>query len=428
VIKSVTELWPPNFDDLVQDVWDHGNEEYDLAGGRGSCKSSTIAEMILLLMRRYSKVNAVLVRKVKNTVGGSVYTEILKAANRLGYSDIYKRKASTHEFTNKRTGQKILTLGLDDKEKSKGCTVEHGYIGIVWFEERTEYTPEEIQAVKQSLLRGSSGPFWCFTSFNPPLNKNNWCNDDLLVDKPGRLVHRSNYLTVPREWLGEYFIHQAEWIKKTTPLLYRNEYLGESVGTGLQIFDNVAERAITDDEIRNFNNRFHGLDWGYWPHPWAYVACAYDDQRQDLYIYDEMKLYRKGNEQSSRLLLEHICKDKRWQWYGMSKPRIPAEAHIMLSADAAEPKSVGDYTAYGWHIRAPKKDRGYAFKWLQTRAHIYIDRKRCPLAWLEFARYEHEVDRQGRIVDDYPDAPADGDDIIAATRYATEPVYRIRGC
>ena len=72
---SVTELWPENFDDFAELAFNHAYEEYDCAGGRGSCKSSTISTLIPLIMRRYPKVSAVMVRKVKNTINDSVFAQ-----------------------------------------------------------------------------------------------------------------------------------------------------------------------------------------------------------------------------------------------------------------------------------------------------------------------------------------------------------------
>ena len=59
-----------------------------------------------------------------------------------------------------------------------------------------------------------------------------WVNAEVIVIRPDRLVHSSTYLDVPVEWLGEQFIIEAEELKKTNELAYRNEYLGEPTGTG----------------------------------------------------------------------------------------------------------------------------------------------------------------------------------------------------
>ena len=84
---------------------------------------------------------------------------------------------------------------------------------MLWFEETTEFRPEEIRSVKQSTMRGGE-KFWTFDSFNPPVNRNNWKNKDALIDKPGRIVHKSDYRTVPIEWLSEAAIEEADWLER----------------------------------------------------------------------------------------------------------------------------------------------------------------------------------------------------------------------
>ena len=48
----------------------------------------------------------------------------------------------------------------------------------------------------------------------------------------------------------------------------------------------------------------------------------------------------------------------------------------IITADSAEPKSIGDYRAYGLMCRAAEKGPGsidYSYKWLQSLAAIVID-------------------------------------------------------
>ena len=58
-------------------------------------------------------------------------------------------------------------------------------------------------------------------------------------------------------------------------------------------------------------------------------------------------------------------------------------------------------------------------QWLQTRAKIVIDRKRCPLAYQEFSAYEYEVDKDGKTLESYPDRD---NHAIDAVRYALSPL------
>ena len=61
--------------------------------------------------------------------------------------------------------------------------------------------------------------------------------------------------------------------------------------------------------------------------------------------------------------------------------------------------------------RVPVDD---GIRWLQKRAHIYIDRRRCPLAWAEFTRYRALEDEEGR----FKGFPDKDNHTIDAVRYA----------
>lgn len=55
------------------------------------------------------------------------------------------------------------------------------------------------------------------------------------------------------------------------------------------MFKNVNVRAINDDEIAQFDRIYHGVDWGYFPDPWAYNRCYYDAARRKLYNIDAVR-------------------------------------------------------------------------------------------------------------------------------------------
>src|SRR5690606_21797242 len=123
----------------------------------------------------------------------------------------------------------------------------------------------------QSLMRGGK-KFTVFYSYNPPKSANNWGNAEGMLTRPDRLVHHTNYLTVPREWLGEQFIIEAEHLKVTKPQSYEHEYLGSITGTGGEVFGNVQCRKISDEEIEEFHNVRRGLDFGYAIDPLSYLV------------------------------------------------------------------------------------------------------------------------------------------------------------
>ena len=99
----------------------------------------------------------------------------------------------------------------------------------------------------------------------------------------------------------------------------------------------------------------------------------------------------------------------------------------MITADSAEPKSIGDFKAYGCFMRAAEKGPDsvrYGIKWLQSLRHIYIDKYRCPDTYDEFIKYEHDRDKEGKIISSFPDRD---NHHIDATRYALERYYKHKG-
>lgn len=418
---ETADLFPYNYNDLFLDVIENKQREYMLWGGRGSCKSSFISIAIRAVMAQYPLVNALVLRKRANTLRDSVFSQLNWAGDMLGLPG--RRMVSPMQIT--QGAQKILFRGTDDPTAIKSIKVEKGYIGILWFEELTEFKPSEVRSVIQSVMRGGE-KFWVFYSFNPPLNRNNWVNKEKLLDKPNRIVIRSDYTTVPKEWLGQAFIDEAEWQLKNNNRLYQNEYLGECTGTGLDVFDNLHNTPMTDKEIGQHDYYFHGIDWGYYPDPWAYNGMAYNPAKKELYIFDELEAYKKGNAETSELLLTHLASGS-YKWYTQNMPSSPSETNVKLTPDSAEPKSIADYRAYGWKCHEPKKTglRDYGFKWLQSLSAIHIDAKRCPKTWAEFSSYSYVTNKNGDIEQTYPEGQADHH--IACVRYALEEVYSRRG-
>jgi PBSX family phage terminase large subunit len=418
-------LIAPTFFDLLKAVLKHSYREFCLLGGRGSTKSSFISIAIIILIIKWPLVNALVVRKYSNTLRDSVYEQIQWAIDILGVNELFKCTVSPLKIEYIPTGQQIIFRGVDKPVKLKSLKLARGYFGILWFEESTEFSPEEVRSVKQTVMRGGED-FWIFDSFNPPVNRNNWKNKDALLDKPGRIVHRSDYREVPVEWLSQAFIDEAEWLRDNNPRLYENEYLGVCTGSGLDVFENVHDITLTDEEIGAFDYYFHGIDWGYFPDPWRYVAMAYKPNTRELFIFDELSASKKGNAETSDMLMRHFASGA-WRWYNDVEPKSPREVRVKLTPDSAEPKSISDYRSYGWNCHEPIKTglRDYGFKWLQSLNAIYIDRKRCPETWEEFQNYSYEMNRDGVIENTYPEGQADHS--LACVRYAMEEVYRRRG-
>lgn len=407
---KISSVIGPAFYDLAHDVFNHGHTHYDLSGGRGSLKSSCISILIPALIVMHPNTHACVFRKVRDTIRDSVFAQYIWSIDKLGMADYWESRVSPMELIYKPTGQKIMFRGTDDPMKLKSIKAPFGYIAFTHFEEKDQFAGrKEIRTILQSTMRGGE-TFWNFESYNPPISRDNWANLDSEEIRSDRLCHKSTYLDAPREWLGEQFIAEAEYVKATNEREYQHEYLGMAVGTGADVFENLEIRPITDEEISHFDRIQNGIDWGFYPDPWAFNRMQYDAARRILYIFDELTGYKQGNKETAERVLDK----------GLTH-------NDRIIADSAEPKSVNDYRSFGLNCIGAQKGPGsveYSMKWLQQLTKIVIDPIRCPDTKKEFSSYEYERDKDGELISGYPDK---NNHHIDAVRYGTELIWRKPG-
>jgi PBSX family phage terminase large subunit len=397
----LSEVIAPSFYKVHKDIKRGLHTHYWLGGGRGSTKSSFVGIETIKGVMEDPNANVVVLRKVKDTLKDSVYEQLQWAIEVLGVGHYWHSSISPLGLTYLPTGQKIIFRGADNPKKIKSIKFSRGYCKYIWYEEVDEFEGmEEIRMINQSLMRGGQ-KFIVFYSYNPPKSANNWVNAEVQLTRDDRLFHHSNYLTVPKEWLGEQFIIEAEHLKETKPTSYQHEYLGEVTGTGGEVFDNVQIRRISDDEISEFHNVKRGLDFGYAIDPLSYNVVHYDRKKKRLYIYHE--LYKAG-----------LSNYSAYHDY-IKKENVNNE---MVLGDSAEPKSLHELRQYGLKIRGVKKGPDsveYGIKFLQSLEAIIIDDIRCPETAREFLTYELDKDANGNFKAAYPDK---NNHAIDAVRYA----------
>ena len=402
---NLTDVIAPSFYGVHWDIMDGKHTYYDLYGGRGSTKSSFISVEIVLGMMDDPEANAVVFRKYAVTIGESVFEQIQWAIDALGVTDLWESRTSPYRFVYKSTGQKIIFRGLDKAKKTKSIKASKGYFKYLWFEELDEFAgPEEIRTVEQSVLRGGS-KFVVFKSFNPPISQSNWANQYVNTPDDSAYRHKSDYRSVPVEWLGEMFI---EHLKATNERAYNHEYLGLPVGLGTNIFDMLDVRTITDEEIQKYQSIYQGQDWGWFPDPKAFIRAAYIPNKELVVLLDEMGGCKIRNSK--------MAEDIQTAGYD--------DYTIYCGVD--EEESIIDFRDAGLPARkaiVTPGSRKYTFEWLQCRT-IVIDPARTPRAYKEIIEYEHEVDGNGEVIADYPDG---NDHWIDALRYATSPLSMRRG-
>lgn len=397
---KLSDVVAPAFKEVHNALKNNKYTHYWLSGGRGSTKSSFISIELILGIMNDPEANAVILRKVKDTLKESVFDQLVWAIDALGVEGYWHVPDAKLVLTYIPTGQQIRFRGADKPKKIKSMKFSKGYCKYLWYEELDEFTGmEEVRMINQSLMRG--GPkFNVFYSYNPPQSVNNWVNAEKQFTRNDRLTHHSNYLTVPKEWLGKQFLIEAEHLKTVKPKSYEHEYLGEVTGTGGEVFDNVTLRPITDEEIKDFWNIKRGLDFGYAIDPLAYGTMHYDRKKKRLYIFHEHYKVGLSNFQA----YEHI-KDEN-------------KDNELIMADSAEPKSINELRQYGSRIIGVRKGPDtveYGIKFLQDLEEIIIDDIRCPNTAKEFISYELEKDGNGDFKAKFPDKNNHAIDMV---RYA----------
>ncbi len=396
------------FHTVIRQIRDFKFLEFVFKGGRGSTKSSNIAQIIVELIKNNPDTHALVCRKVGNTVKNSVYAKIKWAINKQGLQEEFNCGKSPLEITYKPTGQTIYFRGADDPDKIKSINPEFGYIAFLWLEELDQFCgEEEVRKIKQSALRG--GPLaFLFESFNPPKTAMNWANKYVLIPKENRIVHHSDYTQIPVEWIEQPFIDEAEHLKRTNPDAYDHEYGGVVNGNGGMVFDYVEIRTITDEEIATFDHIFQGADWGWYPDPYAFLRSHYNSNHEEIFLLDENYGCKIPNADTAKWIID--------KGYG----------DYTITCDSEEPKSVADYRDIGLPAKSATKGPGsvdYGFKWLQRRK-IIIDPARTPNALKEITEYEYQRDKEGNVISGYPDM---NDHAISALRYSYEPYFNRRG-
>ncbi len=412
-----------DFVDMHRWIDGHRYSEYLLPGGRGSLKTSDVCIETVAGVASVKGRNAVCMRNQTNQLRDSIYVEMRRAARRLGVVDEFEWTVSPMRAVHKPTGNALYFFGADNQtpqdSRLKGFAPEQGYVAYLVVEEASQFPGYSyIRQLKQTVLRGSELPTWTFLMWNPPRSTRAWSNAIVGESKPGRVVVRSNYLNAPPEWLGDAFLEEAEALKESDPQAYDHEYMGIPTGTGIEVFDRLVFREVTDAEIASFDNLRCGQDFGWWPDPWAVTLSEWQPGRMTLVTFAESG----GNKLTPKQQAERIRELLTW-------PNVqggePTYHHLQVKSDDAEPSAISQQRDAGVNARAAGKGnmREASYRFLQAVTWV-IDPKRCPKLAKEARELEHEVVKStGEVLESIPDG---NDHWVDATRYAMMAEARSR--
>lgn len=402
---KISELLPKAFHPVWRASFDPNKLNVVCKGGRGSGKSSDIAHIIVQMLMRYP-VNAVGIRKIDNTIELSIFEQIKWAISEQKVSHLFKINKSPMRITYLPRGNYMVFRGAKEPERIKSLKSAEFPFAIAWIEELAEFlTEDEVTTITNSLLRGEleDGLFYkFFYSYNPPKRKQSWVNKkyESAFIADNSFVHHSTYLDNP--FISKQFIEEAKATKARNERKYLHEYMGEAIGSGVVPFDNLEFRAITDEEVKVFDNYRFAVDFGYAADPLAFVVWHYDKKKNIIYAIDEIYEVKMSNREFAKAL---------------HKKRYQSER---IMADSAEPKSI-DELKKEWGItrmKGAKKGKDsveYGEQWLDDLDAIVIDPNRTPNMAREFENIDYETDKDGNVKPRLQDVD---NHTIDATRYA----------
>lgn len=391
-------------------------------GGRGGAKSTLAAQLALETMMQDDAANVVFGRRYSSDLRHTVYTSFVRLLNERGLAGDFEVTRTPLRCTRRDTGTAAYFFGMDNAEQLKSFVPEVGYVKLLVFEEADEMMgDEQMDSAADTFLRanGQEGARQLrLKVFNPPASRNNFMNEWCAthVGDPRSRVYDFSFLNVPPEWLGQTFLDRAARAKAERPEWYRNNYLGEVTGEGGELFGDVEERRIADDEAWRLLDRSHqGLDFGY-EHPMAFVRVAYDPEARTVYALSE-RVERHADLGEFMRGVQSLDVD------GPGGARYEAMRNEVI-CDAAEPDRIRMLLDWGWDAVASVKrwrggGRAYSWDWLRTR-HIVVDPSRTPHLAHELRTLEFERVRGG-FSSRYPDL---GEDAVMATIYALNRIIR----
>ena len=379
-------------------------------GGSSSGKSYFLAQRTIIDVL-YGR-NFLICRQVQSSMRKSVWNEILKAISRMQLSQYFKINKAEFSITCLLNGRQILFSGLDDAEKIKSITPASGVITDIWIEEATDTKKASFNVLK-TRLRGRQCDQYgneigkrIILSFNP-VSQSHWIYKDFFgqwndekneLETDDLYILKTTYLD--NEHVGSDTKEFIESFKEIDPYYYDVYALGNWGVIGNIIFKNW-HKADLDEIYRQFRDGdclLYGLDFGWSPHPFAFVVCGIDFQRRKIFVFKEIYKKLQTNEEIANEIMEEMG------------------PHDYVTCDSSDPQNVHELSLYGVDAIPANKRQGsvlFGINWLR-RFEIIVDVD-CRHMSHELEIYCWKEDRQGNVLQQ---PVKENDHLIDALRYA----------
>ena len=386
----------------VKDWFDPGTgwlipSRYKIAyGGRGSAKSWTFAELLLLAGKR-EKHRILCAREYQANIKGSVHKLLSDRISSLSLDFFYR---ITKEGIIGNNGTEFLFAGIaNDPRKIKSTEG----ITICWVEEADSVSEVSWEFLTPTI-RASGSEIWI--TFNPNYLDDPTCKrfygdkapDDALVKE---VNHDSN------PWFTD------EMQKEMASDYERDPDRAEHIWGGKPVSFSKAQVLHGKWAVKEFTSKpgwdgpYFGVDWGFSVDPLAVVKFWLD---ADV-LYIEHEAYGAGVEvQDTPAFIRSI----------------PGVSSHVLRADSARPEMVSHCCNSGLNMLSAEKWHGSVedgVTWLRGLAGIVIH-PRCINAIKDAGHWKYKADKSGNILPKLMDG---NDHTFDAVRYGAEKLIKGSG-
>ena len=336
-------------------------------GGRGSGKSYSVAEALILLSD-FGNLRILCCREVQNSIRDSSYQVLKDMTFRLGIDSHFKFTET--EITNLKTGSRFIFSGLLRNENS--IRSKEG-IDICWVEEASSVSQASWDVLIPTIRKPGS-EIWI--TFNP-LTTDDPTNRYIDNPPPNAYVRKVNYTENP--YFPDVLRDELEWDRQHDEEKYLHVWEGFPLThSEAQIFKGrYTVETIPEELAKRADRFFFGADFGFARDPSTLVRCFIIDNT----LYVDYEAYGIGIEMDELpQLYDSVPESRRW----------------VINADCARPETISYLrNRWGFNIEPAEKWQGSVedgISYLKSFDRIVVD-PRCKHTIDELRLYSYKVDK-----------------------------------
>lgn len=300
--KEITEKFYDSFNDFTT------FQQIDF-GGRGSTKSTKNTRKIVFKLIEDIETNVLVIRRYSNSHEKSTVAEFIKAFSFFGLIKGLNYNVKYYPFLEielqHKEGDinKILFSGAEDVESLKGLTLENGkqftILYIVEFNQLRSL--DDLANIISTVSRGKKEYFISILECNAP-ELGHWVYDYFEENKLNEdfvKIHTTyEDLTEnqQQEWLGKFFLKEANNIKKYYFDLYQKIYLGIATPKIGACYTNFGVHNLLDFEREKINlldfSFSIGVDYGE-ADATVFTVVGFNNNFSKCYVFEE--IYHKNS-------------------------------------------------------------------------------------------------------------------------------------